>query len=119
MSAKKPPYLSRSLAYRADILLPEFNGRVDYVKIDVEGAEPLVVRGARAIIANNPQVQIVMEWSPGQIQQAGFDLAEFTSELAAQGLKAAVIVNERVEQVSWHALAELSYRPGILITRST
>ena len=55
-------------------LLPKLDGRVDFMKIDVEGCEPLAFRGAKELIASNRQLKIVMEWSPGQIRSAGFDV---------------------------------------------
>src|SRR6185295_12412583 len=65
-------------ALPVDALLPEFRGRLDHMKIDVEGAEPLVLRGAAETLAANPQLRIVMEWAPSQIQGAGFDIRGFT-----------------------------------------
>ena len=101
-----------------DKLLPEFNGRIDCIKIDVEGAEPLVFRGARATIAQNPQINIVMEWSPSQMHDAGHDPHEFTTDLAQLGLRAAAITTGGVSQpLTWDALLSLSYHPGILLTR--
>jgi FkbM family methyltransferase len=102
-----------------DKLLPEFDGRVDCIKIDVEGAEPLVVRGAHQTIARNPQISIVMEWSPSQMRDAGFDPREFTVDLAGLGLTAAAITTGGIgEPLSWEALLALSYHPGILLRRS-
>jgi FkbM family methyltransferase len=74
-----------------DSLLPQFDGRIDVIKIDVEGAEPLVFRGAKETLERNPNVKIVMEWLPAQIQAAGFDPGEFLGELEALGLAAAVV----------------------------
>jgi len=59
---------------------------VDFMKVDVEGAETLVFRGARGLIAQNPGIQIVMEWAPDQMKAAGFSPAELTDELAALDL---------------------------------
>jgi FkbM family methyltransferase len=72
---------------RIDDLLPRLDGRVDFIKIDVEGAEPLVLRGACETIKRNLQLTIIMEWSPGQIQAAGFDLNAFLSELEQMQLQ--------------------------------
>ncbi len=99
-----------------DQLLPQFDGRVNHVKIDVEGAEPLVLRGAKQIIANNPVINIVMEWSPNQLRAAGFDPAQFTIELAEMGLSSAAIGKDRPEPIAWDALLGLAYHPGILLT---
>jgi FkbM family methyltransferase len=102
-----------------DKLLPEFGGRVDCIKIDVEGAEPLVVRGAHETIACNPHLKIVMEWAPRQIRDAGFDLREFIADLARLGLTAAVITTGgKGQPLSWEVLLSLSYAPGILLTRA-
>lgn len=43
-----------------DVALP---GRVDFVKIDVEGAEELVWRGMQEVIDRNPEIQIVLEFN--------------------------------------------------------
>lgn len=69
-----------------DSLLPQLGGRVDFLKVDVEGAEPLVLRGARETIARNPQIAILMEWSPAQLCAGGFDPSSFTDELSALSL---------------------------------
>ena len=52
-------------------------GSVDIVKIDAEGAEPKVLEGMKRMVAENPDIKIVMEWSPGT---PGFD-AKFHNEL--------------------------------------
>lgn len=52
---------------RIDDLLLEFDNRIDFIKIDVEGAEPLAMRGAQQTISANPHLNIIMEWSPAQI----------------------------------------------------
>jgi FkbM family methyltransferase len=55
-------------------------GRVDFVKIDVEGAEELVWRGMQQMIARNPDIKIVMEFNPGRCRAA----SETLQEIAAQ-----------------------------------
>lgn len=62
------------------------DGRVDFMKIDVEGAELLVLRGARQTIAANPGIKILMEWSPDQLKAGGFELASVAAELKGLGL---------------------------------
>lgn len=38
--------------------------KVDIIKMDVEGAEPFVFEGMEQTIANNPNLQIIIEYSP-------------------------------------------------------
>ncbi len=99
-----------------DRLAEGWGGRVDVMKVDVEGAEPLVLAGAAATIAANPALQIVMEWSPGQVRGAGFDLGEFLDQVAAMGLRCHGLGPGR-PPLSRDTLLGLHYAAGILLTR--
>jgi FkbM family methyltransferase len=45
--------------------------RIDLIKIDVEGGEPFVLEGMRGLLARQPGMQVLIEWSPGQIWKTG------------------------------------------------
>ncbi len=45
---------------------------VDVMKIDVEGHELGALLGARRVLADSPDIKIIMEWSPGQMAAAGY-----------------------------------------------
>jgi len=113
-----PPEVFQVECLSIDHLLPQFNGRIDFIKIDVEGAEPLAIRGARRTIETNEQLRIVMEWSPGQIRAAGFDVEAFLAELSATGFSVSVIEQKGLRPISYPKLAEAFYFSGILLTRS-
>jgi FkbM family methyltransferase len=51
--------------------------KVDVIKMDVEGIEPLVFEGMRSTIANNPDLKIIMEYTP----EAYEDARKFTTFL--------------------------------------
>lgn len=102
---------------RLDDLLPRMDGRVDFLKIDVEGAEPLVFQGAQELVATNPGIRIVMEWSPGQIQAAGFDVPAFVGSIAHMGLRTFMIEQDRERPISTEALLATDYAAGILLAR--
>ena len=42
-------------------------GRVDMIRIDAEGTEPFILRGAAGILEGYPDIVVVMEWSVVQI----------------------------------------------------
>ncbi|OYY77115.1 MAG: hypothetical protein B7Y43_11520 [Sphingomonas sp. 28-62-20] len=67
-------------AVRLDDVLPA-GVVVDLLKVDVEGHEAGVLRGARELIARSPDLHLIMEWSQGQMRQASIDSAEIITML--------------------------------------
>ena len=106
------------MCLRIDDLLPGFANEIDFIKIDVEGAEPLAMRGARQTISANPQLNIIIEWSPGQVQAAGVDFADFVNDLGFMRLRPAEIGPSGVEEMLLEGLINLGYKAGILLRSS-
>lgn len=65
--------------------------RVDFVKIDVEGAEIEVLTGMRRVIADNPELAIVAEFGPSHLKRVGLDARSWFQAFAAHGLVAFAI----------------------------
>jgi FkbM family methyltransferase len=84
--------------------------RLDVVKIDVEGAESLVLRGMGDTVQRlNPLV--IMEWSPGQAEAAGGSADELTGLVEDLGLTAHVFEHDGVlRAISLDDLVELPYQ---------
>jgi FkbM family methyltransferase len=80
--------------------------RVDIVKIDAEGAEPLIVRGMRQVIKRNPKIQILLEFAPVHLIRAGTSPLDLLDEFAAFGFDI-----RRIDDVNGHLL---SVTPGEL-----
>ena len=60
---------------------------VDFLRMDAEGSEPLVLRGAEGLLRRSPAMRIMMEFSP-IMMRARVDVPEFTGWLATFGFKA-------------------------------
>jgi FkbM family methyltransferase len=56
--------------------------RIDVLRMDIEGCEPLALRGAEALIRNSPELTIVSEWDVGMMSDRG-DVSEMVHWLAA------------------------------------
>ncbi|HEY7134364.1 MAG TPA: FkbM family methyltransferase [Acidimicrobiia bacterium] len=75
---------------RLDDLVPP-GGRVDVVKIDVEGAEPRVWRGMKRVRDDNHRLAVVLEWSASHFSRAGEEPVAFMREILADGFTASTI----------------------------
>jgi FkbM family methyltransferase len=69
-----------------DIINPELV--IDVMKIDVEGHEVSALKGALQIIKNSPNIVIIMEWSIGQMTNAGHKIDDIITLLNDLNLKA-------------------------------
>ena len=56
----------------------------DVVKVDAEGAEPLVLRGMERILRSNPTVRVVIEYAPEHLGRAGVSPNGFLEDLLAR-----------------------------------
>jgi FkbM family methyltransferase len=84
--------------------------RLDVVKIDVEGAESMVLAGMSGIVERfNPL--IIMEWSPEQAEQAGSSAAGLGAAIESLRLTAHVFeAPGTIRPVSADELASLGYQ---------
>jgi FkbM family methyltransferase len=92
--------------------------RVNVIKIDAEGAEPLIWNGMGQILRKNPAVKVFMEFAPSLLARAGQDPGEFLDRLAADGFRI-----QRVHDESGALMADTreslcrAFSANILLTR--
>ena len=72
-------------------------GRVDVIKMDIEGAEYRALLGMRRLLERNPQVQILMEFAPGHIKRAGVSPEEMLDLIHELGFTYALIDEESAQ----------------------
>jgi methyltransferase, FkbM family len=71
-----------------------FEGRVDFVKCDVQGDEMAVLSGLRETIRTNPQLKLVVEWAPAWMKSAGYSATGFPDFLREMGFDQMVVVDD-------------------------
>lgn len=99
-----------------DAVARDLGDKVDFIKIDVEGWEPAVLRGARAVVAGNPRINIVMEWSPGQMAAAGYPAQAVVDLIREMGLSIRDIVDDYGRLLGDDDLCDGQYRTAILLS---
>ena len=82
--------------------------RVDFVKIDVEGAEIAVLRGMRRVISENPRIQLLCEFAPDLLSEAEVEPRDLLEQLAAYGFTIYKLDSRRREMVRIIDLFQLS-----------
>lgn len=84
-----------------DYMIPWAIDRVSYMKIDVEGYEPWVLRGARRIIeAHHPT--LFVEVNPYSLKAAGSSVTELTDLIRSFGYKFHI-----EDSILWDVLAQV------------
>jgi FkbM family methyltransferase len=58
---------------------------VGFIKIDVEGAELMILRGGRALLGRSPRVKLVVEVHPAELRAAGARVGDVLDLLRAEG----------------------------------
>jgi FkbM family methyltransferase len=62
------------------------DGPVDLIRIDAEGAEPLILAGAQQILRRSPNIRICMEWAVGMMSHRA-DVNRFIGDLRGLGFR--------------------------------
>lgn len=75
------------------------DSKIDLIKIDVQGAEERVIKGAINTIKNNPNIKIIMEFCPYGIRQVGDNPENLLNLLDELGFSMKVI-EENLRELS-------------------
>ena len=75
-------------------------GRVDVIKMDIEGGESAALRGMQKVISNNKKLVIITEFNPGCLQEADISPQQFLRNLIADGFEVSLIRPRGVEVIT-------------------
>ncbi|MFH1227188.1 MAG: FkbM family methyltransferase [Planctomycetota bacterium] len=75
----------------------DYKGKVDFVKMDIQGAEGRAVRGMTNLLSNNRQAKIISEFWPGGLDRAGTKPEEYLKTLESFGFKLNIIDEEQLK----------------------
>jgi FkbM family methyltransferase len=74
----------------------EESGRpsIDFIKMDIEGAEPRALRGAQQLLRHNKKLTLITEFCPANLRAGGTEPEEFLDLLSGFGFRWAAIGKE-------------------------
>jgi FkbM family methyltransferase len=92
--------------------------RVDLVKIDLKGTEPLVYNGMSRLIRENPDIELILKWSASDLVRSDQFPEQFLESIRNDGFKPLRIDDERPgELVALQEAATFPESGNILLTR--
>lgn len=81
------------------------NEPIDLIRMDVEGAEPLVFDGMRRILERNLRIKVLLEFHPERIERSGRQPVEFLENIRAMGFRIQTVGSRgRLQQLPIDAL---------------
>jgi FkbM family methyltransferase len=83
---------------------------IDFLKIDVQGAEMLVLDGARSILSNSPRCLVMTEFWPSGLEKCGTDPRAYLQAFASLGFDVQELRDGHLRPVSTDAL--IASTPG-------
>jgi len=84
-------------AVRLDDYFKNFNGKIDFIKMDVQGAEGRVIQGMLNLLKKNHNVKIAMEFAPNSLQKSGTAPADCLNLLTGLGFNLFEIAEQEKE----------------------
>lgn len=81
--------------------------RVNLIKIDVEGAEVMVLQGAKDFLRKQKKLIVAIECNPGALSELGFTTSDLIKSLKACGLTIIEVIDERMKATSTYTPKQL------------
>ena len=91
---------------RLDDYFKSYNGRIDWIKIDIEGAEWAAIQGMPLLLEKNKNLKIVTEFSPIFLKEYGIQPEEYLKLLQKYGFRI-YNLNEDKNKIEAYDVAEL------------
>ena len=74
-----------------------YSGKIDFIKMDIQGAEALALEGMQTLLKKNPRITLVTEFFPDGLQKCGTEPAGYLARLLELGFKISKIDESKAE----------------------
>lgn len=91
--------------YSLDDYLREKNiPKVNFIKTDLQGYDPIAIRGMKQTIQNNPDIKIYCEFWPYGMKQAGIHPQNWLEEMKEMGLQTNFLWNNSQKKTYYESI---------------
>ncbi|WP_390553814.1 FkbM family methyltransferase [Singulisphaera acidiphila] len=63
----------------------DYQGKIDFIKMDIQGSEGRAVRGMQKVLRRHHDVKIITEFWPAGLRRSGIEAKEYLADLERQG----------------------------------
>jgi len=98
---------------KPDDYFENYNGKIDFIKMDIEGSEGLALQGMSKILEKNKNIKIFTEFNPSLLKNCGTEPENYLNLLIQQGFKL-YHINEEENKLNFITADELmrKYQDG-------
>jgi FkbM family methyltransferase len=65
----------------------EYQGKIDFIKMDIQGSEGRAVRGMQGLLRRYHDVKIITEFWPAGLRRSGIEARDYLADLERQGFR--------------------------------
>lgn len=81
-------------AVRLDDFLADWDGEIDFIKMDIDGGEPFALEGMNTVFKNNPGLRMILEYDPACLKGSGNSPTAYLKQITDSGLEIRAIYDE-------------------------
>jgi FkbM family methyltransferase len=74
--------------------------KIDVIKMDIEGGEPIALEGMKNVLAANPECRLIVEFCPENLRDGAITPVEFINRLHALGLRTFAITEDGLKEIT-------------------
>lgn len=82
-------------------------GKVDFIKMDIQGFEMQAIRGMETVLKKNPAVKLISEFWPYGLKKAGSSVTEYFKYLTAAGFNCYLLEKNGLKKLSLEQVTSL------------
>lgn len=100
---------------KLDDYFKDYKGKIDFIKMDIQGAEWLAIDGMSSLLKKNSNIKIYTELDPESLIKSGIKPQDYMKMLTNLGFRLYIIneLNQKLEHISENKLPKKIYGAGV------